>query len=165
VNALNNSGADLSGTTGTTANPLNLFYQPAVVQGSALGMSVVMTDPSQIAAGALGQGTGDNSNAAALASLASQGIVSGLTPSSYYSDFVTALGATVSMVGAENTAQNASVTQLQMIRDSLSTVNLNDEASMMQQMERAYQAASQVFAILNRVMTSVLNLGTSTAVS
>ena len=165
VNALNNSGSDLSGTTGTAANPLNIFAEPTAVAGSAMAMSVVMADPSQIAAAAQAAGTGDNSNAAALSSLASQAIVDGLTPSGFYADFVNALGSTVSEVQAENTAQSASVTQLQTARDSLSSVNLNDEASLMQQFERSYQAASQVFTILNTVMTSALNLGVETAIS
>jgi len=165
VNAVNNSGSDLNGITGTATAPLYIFYQPASVAGSALKMSVVMTDPVQIAAATVGQGGGDNSNARALAALTTQGIVGGLTPTWFYSDFVTALGATVAGVQSENTAQSASVTQLQTARDSLSSVNLNDEASFMQQFERSYQAASQVFAILNRIMTSAINLGVQTAVS
>lgn len=165
VNSLNNDGSDLSGTTGTAANPLYIFSEPGSVSGSGLSMSVVMTDPSQIAAAAQAKGSGDNSNATALAALASQGIVDGQTPSGFYSNFVTALGSTVSEVETENTAQNASVTQLQTVRDSLSSVDLNDEASLMQQFERSYQAASQVFTILNSVMTSALNLGVETAVS
>lgn len=165
VNALNNSGSDLSGTTGTAADPLNIFAEPTSVAGSAMAMSVAIVDPSQVSAAAQGAGIGDNKNAASLSSLASQSIVDGLTPSGFYADFVSTLGSTVSQVQAENTAQNASVTQLQTARDSLSSVNLNDEAALMQQFERSYQAASQVFALLNTVMTSALNLGVTTAVS
>ena len=128
-------------------------------------MRVIMTDPSQIAAAAFGSGTGDNSNAVTMASLANQSFVNGNTPSGYYSQFVTQLGATVSQVTTENTAQNASVTQLQTQVNALSSVNLNDEASSMQQFERSYQAASEVFTILNTVISSALNLGVQTAVA
>jgi flagellar hook-associated protein 1 FlgK len=128
-------------------------------------MSVVMLQPSEIAAAAAGQGSGDSSNAGVIADLANQPIANGLTPTDFYSDFVTALGSTVSQVQTENTAQNASVTQLQTTRDALSSVNLNDEASFMQEFERSYQAASQVFSLLNTVVTSALNLGVETAVS
>ena len=165
VNALNNSGTDLDGLTGTVANPLYIFNQPTAVAGSAANMSVAMTDPNQIAAAGLGQGTGDNSNAAAMANLASQLIANGQTPSNDYSNFVSTLGATVSSVQTENTAQNASVTQLQTQNDALSSVNLNDEASSMETLERSYQAASQVFTMLDRIMASALNLGDQTAVS
>jgi flagellar hook-associated protein 1 FlgK len=165
VNALNNTGTDLDGVTGTVADPLYIFNEPAAVAGSASAMSVVMTDPNQIAAAGTGDGTGDNSNASAMANLASQAIVNGQTPTDYYSNLVSTLGSTVSQVQTENTAQNASVTQLQTQNDALSSVNLNDEASSMTTLERSYQAASQVFTMLNTIMASALNLGDQTAVS
>ncbi len=177
VNGANNAGTNLSGVEGTGTNaagvtgtgttPLYIFRQPAagVTTGSAANMSVVMTDPSQIAAAGFGSGTGDNSNAVAMANLATQSIVSGQTASNYYAQFVTQLGSTVSEVQTESTAQSASVTQLQTQVSSLSSVNLNDEASSMQQFERSYQAASEVFTILNTVMSSALNLGVQTAVA
>jgi flagellar hook-associated protein 1 FlgK len=128
-------------------------------------MAVAMTDPNQIAAAGPAAGTGDNSNAVALAGLAGSGMVNGKSPTDFYSNFVTMLGATVVEVQTENTAQNASVTQLQNQNNTLSAVNLNNEAASMQQLERSYQAASQVFAILNSIMTSALNLGVETAVA
>jgi flagellar hook-associated protein 1 FlgK len=165
VNALNNTGTDLDGANGTVADPLYIFKEPLAVAGSAAGVSVVMTDPNQIAAAGLGQGTGDNSNAFAMAKLASQSIVNGQTPANYYSNFVSTLGSLVSSVQTENTAQNASVTQLQTQNDALSNVNLNDEASAMSTLERSYQAASQVFTMLNTIMASALNLGEQATVS
>ena len=162
VNAQNNAGTDLAGDI-TGAG--NLFNQPAAVAGSAASMKVVMTDPDHIAAAGAGAGTGDNSNAVAMASLADQTIVSGKTSTNFFAQFVSALGSTVYEVQTENTAQNASVSQLQSQRDALSSVNLNDEAASMQQFERSYQAASQVFSILNSIMTSAFNLGVQTAVS
>jgi flagellar hook-associated protein 1 FlgK len=128
-------------------------------------MSVVMSDPNQISAAGLNDGTGDNSNVTAMANLANQQIVNGQTPTNYYSNFVSTLGATVSSVQTENTAQNASVTQLQTQNDALSSVNLDDEASSMTTLERSYQAASQVFTMLNTIMASALNLGEETTVS
>lgn len=175
VNALNNAGTDLDGIEGTGTNsngltgngaaPLYIFNEPAQVAGSAAAMSVVMTDPNQIAAAGFGDGTGDNSNAVAMANLGSGPIVNGQTPINYYSNFVSTLGSTVSGVQTENTAQNASVTQLQTENNALSSVNLNDEAAAMSTLESSYQAASQVFTLLNTVMASALNLGEETAVS
>lgn len=165
VNAQNNAGTDAYGTTGTPVSPLYIFNEPTAVAGSAANMSVVMTDPNQVAAAGAGDGTGDDSNAVAMANLASQTIVDGQTPINYYSNFVSTLGATVSGVQAENTAQNASVTQLQTQNDALSSVNLNNEAAAMSTLENSYQAASQVFTMLNTIMASALNLGDQTAVS
>lgn len=162
VNTLNNAGTDLAGDNG---NAGDIFSAPIQVTGSAASMSVVMTDPNHIAAASLGQGTGDNSNAVAMANLASQLIVNGQAPSNFYSNFVTTLGSTVSNVQIENTAQNASVAQLQAQNNALSSVSLNDEASAMTTLERSYQAASQVFSMLNSMMASALNLGVQTSVS
>ena len=75
------------------------------------------------------------------------------------------LGSTVTEVQTENTAQTASVTQLQAQNNALSSVNLNDEAAAMSTLENSYQAASQVFNLLNTIMTSALNLGVETAVA
>ncbi|HEY2861232.1 MAG TPA: flagellar hook-associated protein FlgK [Terracidiphilus sp.] len=181
VNAQNAQGLDLNGNVGAA-----IFSAPAQVAGSAESMRVTMTDPNQIAAAGTGQGTGDNSNAVALAALAGQSdppILNGLTlpdgtvltagqtllgrqtPSGYFSAFVTSLGSTVSQVETDNTAQSASVSQLQTQNNALSQVNLNDEASAMTTLERSYQAASQVFAMLNSIIGSALNLGTQTTVS
>jgi flagellar hook-associated protein 1 FlgK len=183
VNTQNNAGTDADGATGaavsastTGAWTLDIFSPPPTlaaneasgsnnVSGSAESMSVVMTDPNQIAAASQNLGTGDNSNAVALYKLSSQSIVSGQTPTDYYSNFVATLGSTVSGVETENTAQNASVTQLQTQSDALSSVNLNDEASAMTTLERSYQAASQVFTMLNTIMASALNLGEQATVS
>jgi flagellar hook-associated protein 1 FlgK len=100
-----------------------------------------------------------------MANLANQSIVGGYTPTNYYSNFVSTLGASVAGVQAENTAQNASVTQLQTQNNALSGVNINDEASAMSTLEQSYQAGSQVFNLLNTIMTSALNLGQETTVS
>jgi len=186
VNAQNNAGTDLNGTSGTVTSPHNIFNTPSIVTGSAAAMNVVLSDPNQIAAAGSGQGTGDNSNAIVMADLgtlsdpsiltgltlpdgttlsAGQTLLNGQTPINFYSSFVTSLGATVARVQTDNVALTASVTQLQTQRNALSGVNLNDEAAAMQTLERSYQAASQVFTILNTIMTSALNLGVQTAVS
>ena len=164
VNNQNNAGTDLNGNTGA-----DIFAEPTQVAGSALSMKVTMTDPNGIAAAATGAAakSGDNSNAVLLAKLATQASaqLNGLAPVSYYSDFATSLGSTISEVQTENTAQNASLTQLTTQRNSLSQVNLNDEASSLTNMERSYQAAGQFFTIIDAVMASALNLGVQTSVA
>jgi flagellar hook-associated protein 1 len=93
------------------------------------------------------------------------GYIDSQSPVNFFSNFVTMLGATVAEVQTENTAENASVTQLQNQNNALSAVNLNDQAVWMQQLERSYEAASRVFGILNSIMAAALNLGVQTSVS
>jgi len=175
VNAANNSGTDLDGVEGTGTNssgvvgtgstPLYIFNEPTQIAGSAAAMTVTMTNPNQIAAAGFGNGTGDNSNAVVIAGLGGQQVVNGQSPTDYYSNFVTNLGSTVSEVQTADTAQNASVSQLQTQNNALSGVNLNDEAAALSTLETSYQAASQVFNMLNTIMTSALNLGMQSTVS
>ena len=113
----------------------------------------------------MGKGQGDNSNAVVAANLATQSIIGGETPSNYYSNLISTLGATVSQTSTQSAALTASVSQLQTQRDSLSSVSLDEEASNLQQFQRAYQAATQVFSILNNIMASAINMGVETAVS
>jgi flagellar hook-associated protein 1 FlgK len=118
-----------------------------------------------------GSGTSTVTQTAAASSQSAQsqngspGANNGETPTDFYSSFVSTLGATVSGVQADNTAQNASVTQLQTQSNALSSVNLNDEASVMSTLQSSYQAASQVFTMLNTIMAAALNLGDQTTVA
>lgn len=63
---------------------------------------------------------------------------------------------------AQNMAQQASLTQLQSQVNSLSSVDLNEEASSLETFEQSYEAASKIFTVLDQVMTSALNLGVPT---
>lgn len=158
INTQNAAGVDANGNPGGA-----IFSLPATTTGAAAQIAVVMTDPALIAAAAVGDGAQNGSNAQAMADIANQGVVSGVTPANYYSDFVTSLGALVSDVQSQNAAQQASVTQLKNQVGAISGVSLNEEAASMQTLEQAYQASSKVFTILNTVMTAALNLGNSTA--
>jgi flagellar hook-associated protein 1 FlgK len=159
VNAANENGSDANGNPGAA-----IFSLPSTTTGSALQISVAMTDPSQIAAAATGAGVGDGSNAAVMAALAQQSIVHGQDPADYLGGFVSSLGDLTSNVNASNSAQQASVTQLQNQQSNLSTVSLDTEATNLQNLEQAYQAASKVFTILNTLIGSAINLGTETTV-
>ncbi len=156
VNAVQQSGWDENGHA-TTAVPL--FNLPATATGSAAGISVAITDPTQIAAAAAGNGPGDGSNAQAMANLANQAIAGGTTPSSYYAGFLASLGANVQNLQTQVSSVTASVTQLTTQQGSLSGVSQDEEAMNLETYERSYQAASQTFNILDTLMNTTLNLG------
>ncbi|HTV16511.1 MAG TPA: flagellar hook-associated protein FlgK [Acidobacteriaceae bacterium] len=162
MNTQNAAGADLNGNAGAAIFSLPTGATAASPTGSAAGISVVITDPSRIAAAGAGQGTSDNTNATAMANIANQAIVNGTTATQDYSDFVITLGSMVTEVSGENTAQQAALTQLTNQIGSLSGVNLNDEAAQLETLEQSYQAASKLFTALDAVMTSALNLGVET---
>jgi flagellar hook-associated protein 1 FlgK len=165
VNQLNEQGSDLNGNAGGAIFSLPNGSTAANPTGSAAQIAVVMTNATQIAAAGAGAGPSNNSNAMAMANLENDGIVNGVSPTSYFSDMVTSVGNLTSEVSSENTAQQASLTQLQGQIGSISGVNLNDEAAQLSTLEQSYQAASKLFTILDQVMVSALNMGVQTAYS
>ncbi len=160
VNARQASGLDENGSAGGP-----IFSLAPSVSGSAGAIAVVLADPKGVAAAAAGAGVQDGSNATALAALSSTGIVSGQSPNDSYAGLISHIGSTVNDTAALQTAQSASLAQLKSQQSALSSVNLNDQAALLQSFEQAYQAAAKVFAILNSVIGSALNLGVQTAFS
>jgi flagellar hook-associated protein 1 len=162
INAIQQSGTDENGNP-TTSTPL--FNIPTGVAGSAAAISVAITDPTQIAAAASGNGSADGTNAQAMANVAKQAIVGGSTPANFYSAFLGTLGSNVQSLQTTVAAVTTSLSQLTTQQGSLSGVSQDQEASNLVTYQRAYQAASQTFTILNNLMTAALNLGVETAMS
>lgn len=160
VNATNAAGLDANGNPGG-----NIFNISPSASGAAASIGVAITSPSQIAAAGVGEGSIGNTNAAALANLQSSAIVGGSTPTAFYSSFLTSLGSTVSGATTQNSAGQSELIQLTSQRNALSGVTLDQEASNLTQYERAYQAASKVFSIVDTLIASALNLGQPTTVS
>ncbi|HEY3989120.1 MAG TPA: flagellar hook-associated protein FlgK [Acidobacteriaceae bacterium] len=160
VNAQQATGTDANGNNGAP-----IFALGSSSAGAAGAISVTLTDPNGVAASASGAGSQDGSNATAIAALASAAIVGGQTPTTSYAALVGDIGAKVSETTTTQASQSASLTQLQSQQSALSSVDMNDQAALLQTYEQSYQAAAKVFTILNSVVTSALNLGTETAVA
>jgi flagellar hook-associated protein 1 FlgK len=160
VNQQNALGVDGNGNPGA-----GLFSLPAASSGAAALIQVATADPNAVAAAATGQGSAGNTNASALANLSSANIVNGQTASGFLASFLGQIGSDTAAATTNNSAQQATLTQLTTQRDSLSGVSLDEEASNLTQYQRAYQAASQVFNIANSIMASAINLGVQTAVN
>jgi flagellar hook-associated protein 1 FlgK len=162
VNSIQESGAD---ENGNSTKGVPLFNITSSATGAAAGISVAITDPSQIAAAGAGDGSADGSNAESMAELANQSIVGGTTPQNYFADFLAQLGSNLQSVQTAVSSVTTSLSQLTTQQATLSGVNQNTEAANLETYERAYQSASQTFTILNTLMGSALNLGLETAMS
>ena len=160
VNQVNALGVDGYGNPGAA-----LFTIPGGVAGSAAAIAVATSDPQSIAAAATGQGSAGNTNAQALADLATANIAGGTTAASFYASMLDQIGNAAASATADSTQQQATLTQLTSQRDSFSGVSLDQEAANLTQYQRSYQAATQVFSIVNSLFASVLNLGVQTTVT
>jgi flagellar hook-associated protein 1 len=160
VNQQNELGLDGNGNPGAA-----IFSLPPTQSGAAAQIQVAATNPSAVAAAAVGEGSAGNTNALALADLASAIVAGGQTASGFLASFLGQIGSDASAATTNNSAQQAILTQLTTQRDSLSGVSLDEEAANLTQYQRAYQAAAQVFNIGDTIMASALNLGEQTTVT
>lgn len=101
----------------------------------------------------------DNTNAVALAGILNQQILTGGTNSlaSANSVLVTSVGAQAATAKAQLTATTAQQTQDQAAQQSISGVNLDEEAASLTQFQQAYQAAAQIISTSNTLFSSLLN--------
>lgn len=108
--------------------------------------------------GPTGAGSSDNGNALLLAglddlrslaggSLSLNGAISGLT---------TSVGSAARQAGYAAEAQGVLHTQAQAARDSVSGVNLDEEAANMLRLQQAYQAAAQIIATADSMFQTLL---------
>jgi flagellar hook-associated protein 1 FlgK len=160
INQVNSQGVDGNGNPGQP-----LFNLPATATGAAGLIQLATNDPQEIAAASVGEGTTGNSNALLLAGLATGNIVAGQPPSSFLSTLLGQIGNATAAATTDNTAQQATLSQLTTQRNALSGVSLDEEASSLTNYQRAYEAAAKVFSIVDQMMATALNLGVPTSVS
>ncbi len=105
-------------------------------------------------------GVGDNRNALLMAGLQTQNTLAGSTVSfqGAYNQLVAQVGNTTSSVTQSSTAQTTMVNQLVQTQQSVSGVNLDQEAANLMRYQRAYQAAGQAIKVANTLFDTLLTL-------
>ena len=68
------------------------------------------------------------------------------------------MGTDTSQAGIEQTAQAAILSQAQAAEQSISGVNLDEEAANLQRFQQAYQASSKVMQVAGVMFQSVLDI-------
>jgi flagellar hook-associated protein 1 FlgK len=103
-------------------------------------------------------GTGDNRNALASANQQTQGVLANGTISvnGAISSLITGIGSEAQQVNTAQAAQSAVNTQAQKNVQSVSGVNLDEEAASLLQWQQSYQAAAQALKIGSSLFQSLL---------
>lgn len=101
-------------------------------------------------------GSSDNRNALALAGLSLTKIIGTLNVSDAYGQMVSDVGAKTASAKNNRDAANTLMTQAQANRDSVSAVNLDEEAANLIKFQQAYQASAQVIAAARTLFDSLL---------
>ena len=104
-------------------------------------------------------GVGDNRNALALATVLGKGVLSGGTESlnGAVTRFVGAIGVSASQSTASRDAQQIISDSTAAAADSVSGVNLDEEAANMLRFQQAYQAAAQTIRITQELFQTLLD--------
>jgi flagellar hook-associated protein 1 len=101
-------------------------------------------------------GAGSNGNIVGLAALANQNLLSGQTFDNYYDALVTNVGSSGQEAQMAAQATQAVLTQTQNSQQSVSGVNLDQQAADLVSDQQAYQAAAQVIATAQTLFQSLL---------
>ena len=104
-------------------------------------------------------GVGDNRNAKLLAALSSANLVAGSTTlSGALGQLVARVGSATHEAAIEHEAQSAMLAQTERAMQSVSGVNLDEEAANLQRFQQAYQAAGQVMRIADSLFETILDI-------
>jgi len=168
VNALHTGGFDYNGVAGQ--NFFNNFVPgtPGDYSGMVNSLSLnaaIENDPRLIAASGTGS-VGDNQVAQNIAALttntntidADHDGVNDFGPfSSYYNTLLNDIGSKSNRYQEVSENQRVIITELENKRDSISGVNLDEEASAMMQYQHSYQAAARYFNTINDLLDLLVN--------
>lgn len=131
------------------------------------GINVTMTgqpgDQDTFAIKPNSSGVGDSRNGALLAGLQSKNIMAGnsATFQTTYAQLVNLIGNQSSQAQIASTADDAAVQAATNAQQSVSGVNLDEEAANLLQYQQAYQASGKVMQIASQLFDVLLNLSTS----
>ncbi|MDE2513621.1 MAG: hypothetical protein KGL22_05910, partial [Alphaproteobacteria bacterium] len=101
-------------------------------------------------------GTGSNGNMVAMAKLQTASLLSGQTLNDAYTKLVTDIGDRGAEANAAGQAAQSVFTRAQSNQQSISGVNLDEEAANLVQLQQAYQANAQVIGTIQSLISSLI---------
>lgn len=158
INAVHSAGFGLDGQSGR-----ELFSVSAGVAGAAASLRLsadVAGQPDRVAASSSAVALpGDASQAVLLARVAESPIagLGNLDPAQAYGRLVGRVGQRKSDAANTLSTREAMTAQVQVIRDSVSGVSLDEEMVSLTKYQRAFEAASRVFTTADRLLEDLIN--------
>ena len=146
-----------AGVDSTGASPsVDLFSFDPVV-GAASTIQVSSIQPGQIAA-ADPSAPGGNANSLTIAQLGQAKVINGLSFSQFYGTVAAKYGHDASNALQNTQSAHALLSQAQASREQISGVSLDTQAAQLVQFQQAYQAAGDLFRVLNQLAQDTINL-------
>jgi flagellar hook-associated protein 1 FlgK len=133
--------------------------QPIQVNGWSLTLLGTPQAGDKVNVAANVGGTGDNTNALALAQLQTANLVDGTQLGLAYAAVVAQVGTMTANAQADQQNQQSILQSAVNAQSSLAGVNLDEEASKLLQYQQQYQAAAKVIAIASTLFNQILSIG------
>ncbi len=133
--------------------------QPIVHNGWSMQLSGAPLAGDSFSLQANSNAQGDNSNALMLGKVANLGVLDGGATSTgrAYSQLVSQVGSAGSLAKDDLTTQTAVYSQAMSSQQSVSGVNLDEEAANLVRFQQAYQASAQVISTANSIFGALLS--------
>jgi len=163
ANLLNPADIEFIDGTQYTVNGAGPFTytpgQPINANGWSLSLDGVPAAGDKFSVGSTGAGSSDNGNAIALGNIDDAKALNGGTVSlnGAIGGLTTTIGSAARQADYAAQAQQVLYDQAQAARDSVSGVNLDEEAANMLRFQQAYQAAAQVISTADNMFQSLLS--------
>jgi flagellar hook-associated protein 1 FlgK len=157
-NVLTSGGATItSGSFGGTGATIALPYPAGAAAGEAVTVTLSPGTPATGDSFVLTPGgPGSNGNIAAMAALNTASVIANQSLGDYYSQIVAAVGNQGQDAQVSSQASQAVLTSAQNIQQSISGVNLDDEAALLVSYQQAYQASAQVIATAQSLFAGLI---------
>lgn len=149
-------------TTGASSSGTYTSGQPISFNGWSLTLLGTPATNDSVSVGANVGGTGDNTNALALAQLQNANLMNGNPLGNGYASVVGQVGMMTANAQADQQNQQAILQSAQNAQSSISGVNLDEEAANLLRYQQQYQAAAQVVTIASTLFNQILTLMDST---
>lgn len=146
--------------TGTPISTGNAYTvgTPIALNGWSLTLAGTPADGDTFGVGPNSNGVADNRNAVLLGGLQTQNVVAGVTLQGAYGQLVSQVGSKAHELEVTSQAQANLLAQTKQARDSVSGVNLDEEAANLLRYQQAYQAAGKTIATAGVLFDTVLGL-------
>lgn len=128
-------------------------------EGIEIELSGVLQDGDTYSIAPNTSASGDNRNALALAALQTSAALGGVTLQQAYGGLTSTIGNKSREMQVAADAQTNLVSQVQAARESVSGVNLDEEAADLIRFQQAYQAAGKMLGIASTLFDTILALG------
>lgn len=157
VNEIHGKGFDLRGKQG--GNFFEVDDHLNAAQNLRLN-DAVERDPAKIVAAAMPGGAGDNRIANEMSQLQFQKLLDDGTSTfdEYYNALVGKIGVAAERANSKFESQKNMVTQLNNLRDSISGVSLDEEATKMIEYQKSFDASARLIRVADEMFDTILNM-------